>query len=186
MTYAGHCAVCDKGFTRLRRRGSFTVCTPCQSAERVRLWRIANPERWEEINSQPTPEAKRRYAQSERGKQLAREKAARHYHKDVEASRAKERARYRADPDRHIQRVVERSKRLRQNTPAWADVDAIALIYAAAREATRGSGTEHHVDHIIPLRGRGVSGLHVPWNLRVITAQENKMKSNKLSTDGNA
>lgn len=63
--------------------------------------------------------------------------------------------------------------------PPWVDLTAIAAIYAEAARITAETGVVHEVDHIWPLAGRDACGLHVPWNLRVITAVENRTKGNK-------
>lgn len=64
-------------------------------------------------------------------------------------------------------------------TPPWADRRAIKAIYADCMARTQATGVPHEVDHIVPLKGEMVSGLHVHWNLRVITATANREKSNR-------
>ena len=73
-----------------------------------------------------------------------------------------------------------------QRTPSWLDKDDFWLIteaYELAKLRTKHFGFEWHVDHIIPLKGKLVSGLHVPTNLQVIEGTLNIMKNNKFQGD---
>jgi hypothetical protein len=69
-----------------------------------------------------------------------------------------------------------RQARLQNAMPDWADKEKIKEIYLEAAKKSAETGIKHHVDHIIPLRGKNVCGLHVHTNLRVITAIENLQK----------
>ena len=64
-------------------------------------------------------------------------------------------------------------KVVKQRTPAWANIDAIKDFYKKCP-------TGHHVDHIYPLRGDTVSGLHVFENLQYLPAKENLRKNKKI------
>lgn len=67
-------------------------------------------------------------------------------------------------------------------TPNWLTQDhlnQIAMFYQHARDCEIVTGELYHVDHIIPIQGKDVCGLHVPWNLQVLPADVNIRKSNK-------
>ena len=57
-------------------------------------------------------------------------------------------------------------------TPAWVDHAALVAVY------TEASAQNLTVDHIVPLKHKRVCGLHVPWNLQLLTRSENSRKHN--------
>lgn len=68
-------------------------------------------------------------------------------------------------------------------TPNWLTTEQnakIKEIYTEAFNKSKETGISHHVDHITPLQGKNVCGLHVPWNLQILMAKENISKGNKM------
>lgn len=88
--------------------------------------------------------------------------------------------RFKRRKDTKAANQAERDARRIRATPAWADVERIKAIYRECRETSERTGIPHHVDHIVPLRGELVCGLHVESNLQVITASENVRKRNSF------
>lgn len=72
---------------------------------------------------------------------------------------------------------------IRQAVPPWyhQERDDIVKLYAQAREKTEQTGVLYEVDHIVPLRGKTVSGLHCLANLQILTKEENNKKKNKFT-----
>jgi hypothetical protein len=78
------------------------------------------------------------------------------------------------NPHKNAEYCMKRKATKLQAVPAWAEPELIELIYAEA--AHRGMV----VDHIVPLQGRLVSGLHVHYNMQLLTATENGRKNNRF------
>lgn len=83
------------------------------------------------------------------------------------------------NPAKHAAINMKRKAAKLQRTVAWADLKKIEAVYEEAIRLTNETGILHHVDHIIPLQGDLVSGLHVETNLQVLTAEANMIKGNK-------
>jgi len=79
-----------------------------------------------------------------------------------------------------------RRRKHREATPTWLthkQKTEIRALYKAAMLSTQITGQRYVVDHIYPLRSEVVCGLHVPWNLRILTQADNLRKSNTLPDD---
>lgn len=85
--------------------------------------------------------------------------------------------------DYKVRNSLRRASKLKA-TPSWLteqDKLHFKCIYQVAAMRNKESDILWHVDHIVPLQGENVCGLHVPWNLQIITAEENLAKGNRLA-----
>jgi hypothetical protein len=124
----------------------------------TKAWKAKNPDRKRELN--------REYKKRNKAKVNANTKLYKQRNRGVtNANTAKRRA------------------ALLQRTPKWLtplDFTHIKLFYDCAADMTKVIGIDFEVDHIIPLQGELMSGLHIASNLQVITAFENQAKNNRI------
>ena len=109
-----------------------------------------------------------------------------YYNNNTEIISLRKHKYYEQNIEKHRSWSRSREGMLKEQTPTWlTDFDKLKMncLYQLAAMRTRESGEAWHVDHIIPLKGKNVSGLHTPWNLQVIPAKENIGKSNKFDAD---
>lgn len=163
---------CSRGHIALRKTKG--TCVECMKED----WRIDNERRKALPKSEASKAAGRRYY--ERNKEAVKARAA--ARPDEEKKRHK--LTYKeANPELYKALVSVRKRRHRSATPPWVTKEQkleMRKLYLSAQRLTKLTGERYVVDHIIPLINPEVCGLHVPWNLRVMTQEENLRKSNKL------
>jgi len=163
---------CIRGHIALRKTKG--ACVECIRED----WVVDNERRKSKPKTEAAKAAGRRYYEKNREAVIAR----------AAARPAEEKRRYRNEyKDRNVDVVRAetsiRKRRHREATPKWLtkkEKMQMRDLYVQARKMTELTRERYVVDHIVPLRGEEVCGLHVPWNLRVITQEENLKKSNKL------
>lgn len=163
---------CKHGHIALRKTKG--VCVECLKIE----WREDNERRKTLPKSEAAKEAGRKYY--ERNREIVKARAAA---RPLEDKQRWKKAHKESNPDYYKTLTSLRKRRHKNATPLWLTYQQkqdIRNLYQIAITMTKTTGERYVVDHIVPLISDEVCGLHVPWNLRVITQEENLKKSNKL------
>lgn len=164
----------NKEKMRLRRK-AYYAANKKREAEVNKAYRKANPEKIKEIRAA--------YCEANKERNYERTRAWREENKDLANCLTRE---WRTkNPVKVYEDAAKRRASKLQRTPAWLNKEQkqeIKDMYEAAYTLSKIFPYRLHVDHIVPLRGDNVSGLHVPWNLQLLPAAANMSKSNKLES----
>lgn len=172
------------------RKGLMQARNQCKTCERK-----ASLE-YETLNREKRRQGKRDFYQNNLEKELQRKKdayarntekekarSARWRDKNREYLREKDRQDAKERPAYFCYKTQKRHAAKLQRTPKWLTAEQLKDIqteYELSAWCSKVMGIKYNVDHIVPLQGKTVCGLHVPWNLRVIPASDNFKKSNKF------
>lgn len=174
------CRKCEalKPETAFYKRGNGKLYTPCRECKDA-----ANKARAQAAKPWLKPEAKEKYNAYKReweAKNQGKVAEYRERFKENNPEANNEACRKWYAENRAFKLAQNRKQELRREKAfvPWADKEKIKAIYDRAKELTDMTGVPCHVDHIIPLRGKYVSGLHVETNLQILTAPDNARKRN--------
>lgn len=162
-----------------RAKGSGSWCKLCISVRDKEYY---------ELNKERIKQRQKEYAETRKEDKSLYNKEYRQNNK--EKLNAYERDYYKKNTEvvatRKNELKMRRKAATNNSTPGWLskdDISKMRSIYKMCRLISKKTGIQHEVDHIIPLISDVVSGLHVPWNLQIISKSENASKSNKLIED---
>ena len=163
---------CSRGHIALRIvKGS---CVDCRKED----WTIDNEKRKGQPQTEAAKQAKKKYYANNKEQVIARAQSRPKESKNLYKLKHKKN-----NPEYYNALTCVRKRRHREATPKWVNAEerlAMRQLYMEASRLTKLTGVRYVVDHIIPLLGETVCGLHTINNLRVMTQEENLKKSNKL------
>jgi hypothetical protein len=162
--------VSDFHVRRASRDGLAYKCAACVK-QACREWKTANPDAFREWYKKNADKQSRKYKEYREA--------------NIDALKLKYREWAQRNPDKINSRIAKRSAAKLRATPSWADREAMRDFYRLAAKLTRETGVRHEVDHIVPLQGKSVCGLHWEGNLQVLPKTENIRKSNRLHEEWN-
>lgn len=102
------------------------------------------------------------------------------YRRNKESHLEKGKEWYQNNKERKLMMTNKRDRQVADATPNWVDMSDIHFFYFGARMLSEQTGIKYEVDHIFPVKHKNCCGLNVPYNLQIITAEENRKKANKL------
>ena len=164
-----------------RKDGLRIYCKSCRSKKSKKHYQenrdviLERGRKYRQENRDAIAERNKEYYQENRDAVLESARKYRQENPDVAKTWRK------ANPEKTIAHKASRRARKKQAQPPWLTEEHINQIidkYKNSKHMKKLTGIEHHVDHIVPLKGENVCGLHVPWNLQVIPAKHNLEKHN--------
>jgi 5-methylcytosine-specific restriction endonuclease McrA len=163
---------CSRGHVAPRKTKG--ACVECLKED----WVLDNAKRSLKPKSDAAKAAGQRYYERNREMVIARAQARPATEVRQYKNKHKEK-----NPEYYKALTSVRKRRHRDATPPWVTTEQklqMRRLYLEAQRLTKITGERYEVDHKVPLIHPDVCGLHVPWNLVVITKEENLKKSNKL------